>query len=161
MNIAFFNAPEECFTKAQKIPKVNHFVTNLKFGTPLVSNKDREVDEDKQDKDLKYPEDNDKIVAFLNDILNIIDADFQESKIGMQMRVDGIILAIDDFMALALSDALKALFSMSFVFIYLNIHMQSCVLSCLGMGIIVLSFPFTVIITNGILQIKYFGLVCI
>ena len=60
-------------------------------------------------------------------------------------------------MTLALSDAMKAFFSMTFVFIYLNIHLQSCILSCLGMGIIIMSFPFTVVITNAVLGIKYFG----
>jgi protein dispatched 1 len=66
-------------------------------------------------------------------------------------------MTIDELIATAMGDALKAVFSCLFVFMYLNFHTQSCMISCLGMGIIVLSFPFTAIITNGILQIKYFG----
>ena len=52
---------------------------------------------------------------------------------------------------------MKAFFSMTFVFFYLNVHLQSCFLSCVGLAIIMLSFPFTALITNGIFQIKYFG----
>jgi hypothetical protein len=121
------------------------------------SERDQEVDKDKKDSDLVYPKDDDKVRAYIKDILNTIDDRFNESTVGIKMRIDGVVLSYDEFLELAMSDAMKALFSMTFVFIYLNIHMQSCILSCLGMGIIMLSFPFTAIITNGILQIKYFG----
>lgn len=111
----------------------------------------------KKDADRAYPTDTDALVAFLTDVISHVEEKFVESDTGVKVRIDGFILAIDDFINLALSDALKALFSLAFVFLYLNFHLQSCCLSGLGMGIIVLSFPFTVIITNGILQVKYFG----
>lgn len=56
-----------------------------------------------------------------------------------------------------MGDATKSMISIFFVFIYLNIHLKSCFLSFIGITIILLSFPVTVIITNWVLQVKYFG----
>ena len=75
----------------------------------------------------------------------------------MRVDVESFAVTIDDFINMVMADGMKAFMSMTFVFIYLNVHLQSCWLSCVGMGIIIMSFPFTAIITNGILQIKYFG----
>ena len=85
--------------------------------------------------------------------------DYNKKNPEAQMRVDveSFVIATDDFSNMIMADGMKAFMSLTFVFIYLNIHLQSCWLSCVGMGIIVFSFPFTAIITNGILQIKYFG----
>jgi predicted RND superfamily exporter protein len=76
---------------------------------------------------------------------------------GVKIRIDGVVMTIDELISTALSDALKAILSCTFVFLYLNFHTRSCFISALGMGIIILSFPLTAVITNGILQIKYFG----
>jgi len=91
------------------------------------------------------------------DIIDHSEKNYKESDTGAQIRIDGIVMFLDELMAVALGDALKAIFSCLFVFLYLNFHTHSCFLSALGMGIIVLSFPFTAVITNGIFQIKYFG----
>lgn len=91
------------------------------------------------------------------DIIDHSEKNYKESDTGAQIRIDGIVMFLDELMAVALGDALKAIFSCLFVFLYLNFHTHSCFLSTLGMGIIVLSFPFTAVITNGIFQIKYFG----
>jgi hypothetical protein len=147
----------ECFTAAEKIPKVNYFMTALAYGTPLTASELTEADEGKPDPEKKYPSDSDTVIAFLKDLISHVKETHDESDTGVKVRVDGIVLALEDFIGLALSDTMKALFSVTFVFLYLNFHLQSCILSCLGMGIIIFSFPFTVIITNAIFQIKYFG----
>jgi hypothetical protein len=108
------------------------------------------VDKDKAAKDRTYPTDNETAIAFLKDVIAHMAKEYPTSETGVKLRVDGFILAIDDFLALIISDLLKAVFSVTFVFLYLNFHLQSCFLSCLGMGIIIFSFPFTVIITHGI-----------
>ena len=41
----------------------------------------------------------------------------------MEVDVDCIATRIDDFMNLFLADGMKALFSVTFVFLYLNIHL--------------------------------------
>lgn len=152
-----FFAATTCFSDDERIPKPKYISTMFTYGTPLVPTKLSDADEGKKDADRAYPTDTDALVAFLTDVISHVEEKFVESDTGVKVRIDGFILAIDDFINLALSDALKALFSLAFVFLYLNFHLQSCCLSGLGMGIIVLSFPFTVIITNGILQVKYFG----
>jgi hypothetical protein len=58
---------------------------------------------------------------------------------------------------MAIMDAAFSFFSIMFVFSYLNIHLKSCFLSCIGILIILFSFPVTVFITNMIMQVKYFG----
>jgi len=154
---AAFFAATDCFTADERIPKVNYMVSGLTYGTPFVPAALTKVDEGKSEEELRFPTDNDAVVAFLKDVIEFAEISYPEGSTGVKVRIDGIALAIEDFIGLALSDTLKALFSMAFVFLYLNFHLQSCFLSCLGMGIIVLSFPFTVIITNAIFQIKYFG----
>jgi len=115
--------PSDCFTAEELTPRVKYFVTNLSYGTPLVSKKLTKVDKDKPAEELTYPEDNDKIIAFLKDVIDMVEEKYPESSSGIKVRVDGFILAIDDFLAVAMSDALKALFSMTFVFLYLNFHL--------------------------------------
>ena len=152
-----FFAATDCFNADERIPKVNYMVSALTYGTPFVPAALTKVDEDKSAEELTFPTDSDAVVAFLKDVIEHVDTEFLEGETGVKVRIDGIVLALEDFIGLALSDTLKALFSFTFVFLYLNFHLQSCFLSCLGMGIIVFSFPFTVIITNAIFQIKYFG----
>lgn len=125
----------------------------------MVSKELYEADEEKGREDITrtYPDDKDKVIAFLMDVIDHADKNYKEDDTGIKIRIDGLVMTIDELIATAMSDALKAIFSCLFVFLYLNFHTQSCMISCLGMGIIVLSFPFTAIITNGILQIKYFG----
>jgi hypothetical protein len=97
----------------------------------------------------------DQYKAFVKDIMNIFAEDNEEFKKNpetqMQVDVDSFVVTIDDFLDMVMADAFKAFISMVFVFCYLNIHLQSCWLSSVGMGIIILSFPFTAIITNGVL----------
>lgn len=50
-----------------------------------------------------------------------------------------------------------AIFSCTFVFFYLSFHLKSCFLALVGITIILFSFPFTVLITEGIFQVTYFG----
>lgn len=103
----------------------------------------------------------DQYKALVKDVMKIIKNDNEEYKkdptTQMQVDVDSFIVTIDEFLDMVMMDALKAFISMTFVFCYLNVHLQSLWLSCVGMGIIILSFPFTAIITNVVLNIKYFG----
>lgn len=146
MNEEYFSDAYDLDTKEQKIPYLEYAVTRLAVGTPLIIESKRNNDTD--------PTDDQTIKAFVKDLQEIVET---TDTLGFSAHVDSLAIAIDKFLWLVISDALKAVFSMTFVFIYLNIHLQSCSLSCIGMGIIILSFPATVMVTNGILGIKYFG----
>jgi len=124
----------------------------MKYGKPLVKSSEAEVDKDKQREDSSrtYPDDKDYAIAFITDIMKHAEENYSTED-GVFVRIDGVVMTIDELLATALSDALKAIMSCTFVFLYLNIHTRSCFLSALGMGIIVLSFPLTAVITNGIL----------
>ena len=54
-------------------------------------------------------------------------------------------------------DTSFAVFSVLFVFIYMIIHLRSLFLAIVGMMLILLSFPLTVIITEGLLRSTYFS----
>jgi hypothetical protein len=134
-------------------------VSNLKWGEPLIprtefgseEEQDKEKSKGRDDETRKYPSDTDYIIAMLTDIMEHVDKTYKEGDTGVKIRIDGLVMTIDELLAVAMSDAMKAVFSMAFVFLYLFFHMQSCLLAALGMGIIALSFPFTAVITNGIL----------
>jgi hypothetical protein len=99
-------------------------LTSLTLGNPFIEPKLAKVDEDKpDDKSRTYPTDNDKSIAFLKDVIDHLDTTFPESETGVKVRVDGFILAIDDLLSLVMSDGLKAIFSVCFVFLYLNFHL--------------------------------------
>ena len=55
------------------------------------------------------------------------------------------------------SDTIKAVFSVVFVFFYLNVHLKSFFISTVGISIIIFSFPVTVLITEFVFQVTYFG----
>lgn len=80
-----------------------------------------------------------------------------KNKVGFTVRIDSFALTIERFTDLIAEDGQKAFFSIMFVWAYLSAHMQSYFLSCLGMSIVLLSFPATIFLTNAILQVKYFG----
>lgn len=50
-----------------------------------------------------------------------------------------------------------AVFALLFVFIYMMIHLKSFFLAVNGACIIVLSFPISLVITNGVFKVTYFG----
>jgi predicted RND superfamily exporter protein len=129
------------------------------FGTPLQSEVNAKPDEDMMplDEDRKYPDDIDYASAYVKDVLAWVDEKYPASATKVNIRIDGIFMTVDKIMEVALEDTSKAFFSVVFVGMYLNFHMRSCFLASLGMGLIVLSFPFTAFICNAILQIKYFG----
>ena len=54
-------------------------------------------------------------------------------------------------------DTSFAVFSVVFVFIYMIIHLRSLFLALVGMMLILLSFPLTVLITEGLLRSTYFS----
>ena len=76
---------------------------------------------------------------------------------GFQTNVYSLLLIIDEFLNLALADMYSAVFSVMFVYVYLTIHLKSCFLSTCGISIIIFSFPFTVMVTEGIAGVTYFG----
>jgi len=61
------------------------------------------------------------------------------------------IISDDFFDDLIINDTMWALGSVSFVFIYLWFYLGSFFLSFIGVILIVLSFPITALITEGIL----------
>lgn len=54
-------------------------------------------------------------------------------------------------------DMFYAIFSVMFVFVYMYYHLKSTFLAIIAMLIILLSFPLTVLITEGILRSSYFS----
>lgn len=54
-------------------------------------------------------------------------------------------------------DTSFAVFSVLFVFVYMIIHLRSLFLALVGMMLILLSFPLTVLITEGLLRSTYFS----
>jgi hypothetical protein len=131
----------------------------LVTGSPFVSPSENKVDKDKLklDDTRVYPEDTDVIHAYIEDVKDHIEKNFPEGTVGFKVRVDSMAVQMDNIMGLFIADSFKAINSCIFVWIFLTQHMQSCMLSSLGMGLILLSFPFTAFIVNYILQVKYFG----
>jgi len=56
-----------------------------------------------------------------------------------------------------MEDTSYAGFSIMFVFGYLTYHLGSCFLSAIGVVLILLSFPMTVLVTEGILRVTFFN----
>ena len=54
-------------------------------------------------------------------------------------------------------DMFYAIFSVMFVFVYMHYHLKSTFLTIIAMLLILLSFPLTVLITEGILRSSYFS----
>ena len=69
---------------------------------------------------------------------------------GYDASLFATILLFDEFGAILIKDAAFAVFSCTFVFFYLAFHLQSCFLALVGITLILTSFPFTVVITEGI-----------
>jgi len=67
------------------------------------------------------------------------------------------ILLADEFEVILYTDMAFAFFSVTFVFFYLSFHLRSCWLALVGVSLILFSFPFTVVISEGIFQVTYFG----
>jgi hypothetical protein len=148
-----------CFTEAQLTPKVTFFMSMLKYGTPTKPPSVNKVDKDlsRESKDRKYPRDDDMTFAYIKDVQKHIDDNFPESSSGFIARANAIEMQFESFFDIINNDAGKTVLSILFVWGFLTFHMQSCCLSCIGIWLILLSFPFTAFITNFILQIKYFG----
>jgi len=66
-------------------------------------------------------------------------------------------LLFDQFNDILIKDFAFALFSLTFVFFYLAFHLKSCFLALVGVTLILTSFPFTVVITEGIFRVTYFS----
>jgi hypothetical protein len=107
--------------------------------------------------DRKYPDDTDYLYALVSDLDDFAQEKFPSSETGFTVRVDSMAVTFEKLMSVVEMDTAKALFSCIFVWIWLTFHMQSCMLSSLGMAVILLSFPFTSFIAYGIFQVKYFG----
>lgn len=60
---------------------------------------------------------------FAKHIGKVAEDDFKEESIGFLIRADSFLLTSDEFQAMALMDALFSILAVTFVFIYLNIHL--------------------------------------
>lgn len=92
---------------------MEYAVTRLVVGTPLILNATRNNETD--------PTDAETIYAFMMDVKDMVAESAQTLDFSAQF--DGFAIAIDNFIQLVLVDALKAVFSMTFVFSYLNFHL--------------------------------------
>lgn len=80
-----------------------------------------------------------------------------EKTVGMKPIVFNFIVMQEDFYLLSMEDTSYAGFSIMFVFGYLTYHLGSCFLSAIGVVLILLSFPMTVLVTEGILRVTFFN----
>lgn len=145
------------FTEVQKGPRVTHMASQFTFGKPIFINGERFEDNG----DLPEGEigQRDFKKAFVKDIQNFIKADLDPKVVGFKTDMDSklindIELVIKDILG---KDAVKAVASILFVFMYLNFHLKSFFIASVGITIIILSFPVTILITEFVLQVKYFG----
>ena len=77
----------------------------------------------------------------------------QPNQVGLMVELDTTLIneiekVVLDVLA---QDALKAVFSIFFVFFYLNVHLKSFMIAGVGISIIIFSFPVTVLITEFVL----------
>mmetsp|Transcript_2148 Transcript_2148/g.3212 ORF Transcript_2148/g.3212 Transcript_2148/m.3212 type:complete len:259 (+) Transcript_2148:706-1482(+) len=86
-------------------------------------------------------------------------SDVQDFETGSNFEVNlaSFLITFDELMEVVLGDALKALFSMAFVFFYLVFHLKSKFLALIGVSIIVISFPITLLLTEGVFRVTYLG----
>lgn len=68
-----------------------------------------------------------------------------------------LVLLFDQFNDILIKDMAFSLVAVIFVFVYLIFHLRTCFLALIGISIVLFSFPFTVVITEGIGQVTYFG----
>jgi len=80
-----------------------------------------------------------------------------ESDIKFTISVDSYSLRKEEYEKMITADFDLSIIATAFVFIYFNIQLRSCFLSGIAVSLIILSFPFTVFITNLILEVKYFS----
>lgn len=74
---------------------------------------------------------------------------------GFRASVFCFALEIEVWLNLLLADALFALGAAAFVFLYFVFHLRSCFMALIGMSLILMSFPLTVLICKGIFQVTY------
>lgn len=121
------------------------------FGGPLDINGTRFTD--RTDRPLEQ----DKFVnTFVRKIIANIDKALPKKsddsfEFGMKPIIFNFIVMQDDFYLLSLEDTNFSGLSIMFVFGYLTYHLGSCFLSYIGVVLILLSFPLSVLITEGIL----------
>jgi hypothetical protein len=156
--IAPYGFRADCNT-AQYTPKIQYVMSILKYGKPMVKPKDNKVDEDKDKMDdtRTHPDDVHVAMAFVKDAEKMIETDYPEDTAKFAVYLDSMSLLFENIMELFMTDTFRAVFSMLFVWGFITYHTQSCMLSSLGMGVILLSYPATAFITSVIFQVKYFG----
>lgn len=70
---------------------------------------------------------------------------------GYKISLWATVLLFDEIAEILNQDFAFAIFSVTFVYFYLSFHLRSCWLAAVGVSLILLSFPFTVVVTEGIL----------
>ena len=69
---------------------------------------------------------------------------------GLKLDLFTLVSFFDDLMMVLLVDSLFAIFAMVMVWIVITIHLRSCCLSCVGISLILLSFPTAIFFTTAI-----------
>ena len=70
---------------------------------------------------------------------------------GFQGDLVSIALDLDTFLDVLISDALWALGALVFVLVVFIFHLKSCFLGCIGITLIIFSFPLVIVICKAIL----------
>jgi hypothetical protein len=150
LNQEYFDPKNDALTDEEKGPFVQYMVARLTFGGPLnINGKRFGLKGDEQDGSDGQPSEREYYRAFTKDLQRYASLNFPEDN-GLKVQIDST-TNDDVFNEMLNSDATKSMISVIFVFIYLNIHLKSCFLSFIGITVILLSFPMTVIITNCVL----------
>jgi len=138
------------FDKA--VNKDQQVVRNIRvfigIGAPLEINGVRYSDKEDRNQEQER-----HVINFCEDVdvlINKKHLSVGESNTGFKADVFNFSYLNDKFQVLAEEDTSYAAFSVLFVFCYLIYHLKSLFLATIGISIILLSFPFTVIMTEGI-----------
>jgi len=158
------NKPSWEYMSAFYDSNVNLTNTNVSFirsfftlGGPLEINGTRFTDR------TDRPIEQDKFVnVWVRQVIANLDKNLPEEsdgtmKFGMKQLNFNFIVMQDDFYKLSMDDTGFALFSIMFVFGYLTYHLGSFFLAYIGVVLILLSFPLTVLVTEGILRVTFFN----
>lgn len=77
----------------------------MRWGAPMVSKFDKGEEEDKKGREditRTYPDDKDKAIAYLKDIMAHAKDNYPESDTGVEIMIDGLVMTIDELIATAL-----------------------------------------------------------
>ena len=137
------------FTYAQNVSEANlvpRFMrTSITFAGPIETETYRHYStEDREEVQTEYH------AAFARWVQEQVDQNFPEARMGCLVDTYSFLTLEDEFLALLAEDGFLSVAAMLFVGVYIAIHLRSCCLACVGISLILLSFPFAVFVTSAV-----------